>query len=196
MRNISKHALGPLCGLLILFSTISILTPVKRAWLRYTGAVMPNGSRTDSFTDRGVLILSAPGERWVTWDRKEDASAYYALVILPSADVENYGYVSGGDGFTHTDIERWIARNYRAGSYQVEERELKIEYDAMWQNISVDSRTYSLSRGNLFVIRYDADLQPAVTQFGVTINRVASHEDIINAFKSVLPGDRLVQQLP
>ncbi|MDQ3819025.1 MAG: hypothetical protein M3362_15300 [Acidobacteriota bacterium] len=192
MRNIRKHALGPLFGLLILFSTISILTPVKKAWLRYTGAVSPSGSRTHTFTDKPARILSVSGQRWVTWDRQEEATVYYALVLFPSSMVNNNGFVSGGNDFTYTDIERWLVWNDKEGSYQPQ---LEIDYDAMWQTISVDSKSYKLSKGNLFVIRFDDAWKPTVTQLGITINIDASPEDLINTFKSALREDRLVQQL-
>src|SRR5947209_9229725 len=196
MRKVRKHCVGFIFGLLILFSTLSLLTPVKRTWLRSTGAVIPNDSRTDSYTEKGVRILSVTGERWVTWDREEKASAYYALVILPRAAVKNIGFVSGDDGFTHTNIEKWLWYNDRPYEPMTEQKQLQIDYDAMWQTITVDSRAYNLSKGNLFVIRFDEGWKHAVTQLGVTINWDAAHEDIINAFKSVLPEDKLIQGLP
>jgi hypothetical protein len=48
--------------------------------------------------------------------------------------------------------------------------------------------------GNLFVIRYDQNWQPAVTQLDATLNKAGTEEEV-NAFKSVLKDDKIVQQL-
>jgi hypothetical protein len=45
-----------------------------------------------------------------------------------------------------------------------------------------------------FVIRYDQNWQPAVTQLNATLNNAGMEEEV-NAFKSVLKDDKIVQQL-
>jgi hypothetical protein len=75
-----------------------------------------------------------------------------------------------------------------------EERQVALSYDAVWQTITFDSRTYHLSNGNLFVIRYDQKWQPTVTQLNATMNKPGPAEEI-HAFKSALSFDDIVQQL-
>ena len=93
---------------------------------------------------------------------------------------------SGGDDFTHTDIHRWLVpTSQRPGDVSAEEKRMTLVYDAIWQTITFDSRTYHLANGNLFVIRYDQNWHPAGTQLNGTMNKTGSEEDI-NAFKSAL----------
>jgi hypothetical protein len=192
MRNLRKHVLG-LGGLalFVMLSAMALLPPGKNGWLRVSGAVIPNASRTHTYTDKPIRMLSVEGQRWATWDKMENASAYHALVLLSSVPVSNSGYLSENDGYSHRSVERWLMQGD-------EEREIEIAYDAIWQTVTVGARTYSLRDGNLFVIRFDANREPQVTQLSTTINRGATAEGLeklINVFKSALPEDKTVQQL-
>jgi hypothetical protein len=191
LRNIRKHIFGLGLGSLVMLTTIALLPSVKTGWLRVSGAVIPNASRTESYTDKPIRILSVEGQRWVTWDKREDAAAYHALVILPAVPISDSGGLSESDFYSDRLVKRWLVRGN-------EERELDITYDAMWQTITVDSRTYPLRKGNLFVIRFDENWKPQVRQLSTTINRrnnVEELERLKDAFKSALPEDKIVQQL-
>jgi hypothetical protein len=195
MTNIRKYLFGLGFALLIMLAVVVYLPSAKKRWVRYTGAVIPNGSSTHRYSDKPFTILSVTGERWATGGRLENASAYHALVIFPIVMPEAYDGVSGGDGFTHTDIRKWrLPKGERPSADVTEEKALAIVYDAVWQTITVDSRTYQLAKGNLFVIRYDQNWQPAVTQLNATLNNAGMEEEV-NAFKSVLKDDKIVQQL-
>lgn len=157
---------------------------------------MPGGARTHTYFDRPIRILSVEGQRWGTWAALERASAYHALVIFPPGELSNAESVSGGDDFTHTKVERWrLMRGQPPGRFTAEERELEIVYDALWQTVTVGTRTYQLANGNLFVVRYDEQLQPAVTQLNATLNREGSTEEVVAAFKAQLREDAIAQQL-
>ncbi len=191
MRNIRKHILGFDFGLLILLVVTAFLPSVKNTWLRLPGAVIVNGSRTHSYTDKPVRILSAEGQRWVTLSKLEDASAYHALVILPPVAISDNGISSGGGNYNHSLVNQWLVR-------EIEEKELEVIYDAMWQTITVDSQRFYLRNGNLFVIRFDESWKPEVTQFNRTISKtdeVREQEKLIDAFKFAFPEDKMVQQL-
>jgi hypothetical protein len=192
MRNIRKHVLAFALVLLVMLTTMAFLPSVKNSWLRLSGAVIPTGSRTESYTDKPIRILSAEGQRWLMGDRLEDASAYHALVILPSVPIRNSGGSSGNDGYHHRLVEKWLMRGN-------EEKGIEINYDAMRQTITVDSRTYSLRSGNLFVIRFAENWKPEVTQLSRIINersdKVEESKTLIDAFKSALPEDEMIQQL-
>jgi hypothetical protein len=176
-------------------AVVVYLPSAKKRWVHYTGAVIPNGSSTHRYTDQPLTILSVTGERWATGDRLEDASAYHALVIFPIVMPEAYDGASGGDGLTHTDIQKWrIPKGERPGEDGTQEKDLAIVYDAVWQTITVGSRTYHLANGNLFVIRYDQNWQPAVTQLDATLNKTGTEAEV-SAFKSVLKDEKIVQQL-
>jgi hypothetical protein len=69
-----------------------------------------------------------------------------------------------------------------------------VVYDAVWQTITVESKTYRLAKGNLFVIRFDQAGRPTVTQLNATVNQ-RDWDAAVKAFKSLVPDDPLVQQL-
>jgi len=75
-------------------------------------------------------------------------------------------------------------------------KELEIAYDAAWRTVTVASQTYSLPRGNLFVVRYDESWRPKVTQINTVVSDDAETDEVIDAFKFVLPEDETVQRLP
>jgi hypothetical protein len=192
MRNTRKYVLVFALVLLVMLTTMAFLPKVKNRWLRLSGAVIPNGSRTESYTDKPIRILSAEGQRWLTGDRLEDASVYHALVILPSVPVSNSRSSSGNDGYSQRLVEKWLMPGN-------EEKGIEINYDAMRQTITVDARTYSLRNGNLFVIRFDENWKPNVRQLSQIINErsndVEESKILIDAFKSALPEDEMIQQL-
>lgn len=192
MRKTGKYVLGLALVLLVVLTAMASLPNARNRWLRLSGAVIPNGSRTESYTDKPIRILSAEGQRWLAGDRLEDASAYHALVILPSVPISNLGGSSGNDGYHHRLVEKWLMRGN-------EEKTIEINYDAMWQTITVDSRTYSLRNGNLFVIRFDENWKPGVTQLRRIINersiKVEEMKILMDAFKTALPEDEMIQQL-
>jgi hypothetical protein len=187
---------GVAFGLLILFAARIYLPSVKTMWVRHSGAVIPNGSHTEVYTAQPFRILSVKGQRWVD-GRLLEAAAYHALVIFPIVIPKDDYSSSGGDGFTHTDIQEWLVPigEPSANGQTFEKKELAITYDSLWQTITLHSRTYHLTRGNLFVIRFDQNWQPAVNQLNVTVNSDADHDEEVRAFKAALKDDALVQQL-
>jgi hypothetical protein len=136
------------------------------------------------------------GQRWVD-GRMLEASAYHVLVIFPGVILQDRSSSTGGNGFSQTDTQRWLlqtgGRHTNAQSF--EEKELTINYDALWQTVALENRTYHLKQGNLFVIRFDQNWQSAVTQLNVTMNAAADYQQEIDAFKSALKDDPMVRQL-
>lgn len=195
MSNKRKYKLGIAVGLIAMIAAIGLPLKAKTMWLYLSGAVIPSSHRTQRYTDKPFRVMSVTGQRWVTWNKLEDASAYYALVVLPLVMPDDNDFESGGNGFTHTDIERWQQRKGQFNKSLAEERELAVTYDAVWQTITVGSRRYRLANGNLFVIRYDENWRSEVTQLEATINHDAELGEVTNAFKSALSEDKAVKQL-
>ncbi len=195
MRNIKKVALGITIGLSMMIA-VNVLPHLAKKWCVYlSGAVMVNASRTNRYTDKPVRILSVTGEKWATWDKMESGSAYHVLIVLPVVIPDDDGFVSGGDGFTHTNIEMLRPSKGQFYSDPTEVRQLAVTYNAVWKTITVGSQTYRLRSGNLFVVRFDENWQSKVTQLEETIDRVAGADDVINIYKKVLSEDKTVQQL-
>jgi hypothetical protein len=164
-------------------------------WLYASGAVIPHGSTTTSFnTYPNIKLLSVEGERWTSENKTTRASAYYALVILPQVSLRENGSVSGGDGKTQISTLKWLRESNSAGNYQsTKERDLAVTYDAIFQTMRIDTESYSLSKGNLFVIRLDEEWQLQVTQ----LNTIVSGDDEFEArkyFKGAVPDEEAVQK--
>ncbi len=192
MRSIRKNVLGLGFGLLIVIVVTALLPSIKNRWIRLSGAVfLTNASRTHTFMDEPMRILSVGGQRWVTSNKLEAASAYHALVLFPSVSISDNGSTSSGGNYNHSFISKWLVQGNG-------EKELEIIYDAMWQTITVDSQTFHLKNGNLFVIRFGESWKPKVTQFNQTISKtgeIREHDRLRDAFKFLLPEDKMVQQL-
>jgi hypothetical protein len=191
MKSTIKHAFGFTFGLLVTLTLIGFQPLVQRTSVRLTGAVMPNSTHTHTYVDKPVRTLSVGGERWKSWGATESASAYHALIILPPVPFSDGPGMSVADGFTHTKIEKWLARTGPQGIY--EEKKLEATYDAVRRTVTLGSRTYSLADGNLFVIRFDGSWQPGVTQLNVSITEDVAVD--LDLFKSLLRGDEALQKL-
>jgi hypothetical protein len=195
MPSHRRRIFGIISGLLITLAGVAFLLPVKDTWVRLSGAVIAGGSRTQSYTDKPLRILSVEGRRWVAWNKLEGGSAYHALIIFPKVELKDTGYAGGGDGFTDTRTERWQVWNGQPDTSVGEEVELSVTYDALWRTVTVNSQTYHLAGGNMFIIRFDGQHRPAVTQLNMTLDQEAGIDDVIGAFKSKLRGDEMAQQL-
>jgi len=195
MKNV-KQPLVIITILFLMAIALSVLPTLgKRAWVRASGAVMANSSGTLNYTDKPFRILSVKGERWATWDKLENAFAYHALVVLPMVVPEDSGSMSGGDDFTHINTRKWKPLKGQTENALTEERELSVRYDALWQTITVASQKYRLANGNLFVVRFNENWQPEITQLKATIDKDVGFDEVRRAFKSALSEDEAIQQL-
>ena len=194
--RLRRNVFGVAFGLLILFAARIYLPSVKTMWVRHSGAVIPNGSHTEVYTAKPFRILSVKGQRWVD-GRLLEASAYHALVIFPIVIPKDDYSSSGGDGFTHTDIQEWLVPigEPSANGQTFEKRAGQLPMTHCGKRSHSSLSTYHLTRGNLFVIRFDQNWQPAVNQLNVTVNSDADHDEEVRAFKAALKDDALVQQL-
>jgi hypothetical protein len=138
--------------------------------------------------------LSATGDCWISKDESVQARAYHALIILPSDATEN-GYVSSNDGVTNSDTLKWLSEEALVGNNQTQQGyELKVAYDSVFQTVTVDSKSYSLAKGNLFIIRLDKEGQTQVTQ----LNELFTENNDIQAresFKRATRNEEFIQRV-
>lgn len=181
--------------LLAIFLVIALKPLWQKAWIYMSGAVIPYGSATHRYADHHNLLLSVGGERWVSGDRLEKATAYHALVIPPEVELREDGSISGNDGVSHTDTLKWLRLRGQGDDYQAESGSLTIVYHALTQKISVGSDTYRLAKGNVFVVRLDEGWRPTVTQIEATLDKATESDEVVELFKRVLPEDEVVKKL-
>src|SRR5688500_1330932 len=159
-------ALAILLFLLILLVPTVALPAGREAWMRVSRAVVANQTSRSDFVGKPVSFLSVGGPRWVSWSEQENgAAAYHVLLLLPSASATDNGISSGNDGRRHTATRSWLVdATGRAAEVRFEGR-----YDAAWRTVEIGGRRYSLSDGNVFVVRLAEGAQPRVAQIDTTL---------------------------
>ena len=76
----------------------------------------------------------------------------------------------------------------------VASRALASEYDPVRGRARIAGRAFALSRGNLFVARYDPRGRLSIVQLPRT--RISKDPfTLLRTFQALLPGDRIVQEL-
>lgn len=173
--------------LLAIFLAVAMKPLWQKAWIYMSGAVSPYRSSTHGYAEHHNLLLSVGGDRWVSRDEKEEATAYHALVIPPQIELREDGSVSSSDGISDTETLKWLCLREPSDNYQrAESKSLTVVYHALTQKVSIGSDTYRLAKGNLFVVRLDEEWRPHVTQIEVILDKAKSDE-VIEFLKRVLP---------
>jgi hypothetical protein len=192
MKHRRKYFLGLV--LTILLYMLANTSSVLGIRMRLSGALIANSVSQQSFYGTPIRLLTVAGDRWVSWDETKPAAVYYALVLLPTASACNISSGGGSNGFfLHTGTWSWLARKDKGD----QEQELRLEatYHPSRRTLTIDSRSYYLADGNLFVIRFDDGMRPVVRQLDATINENVEPQLIFNLFKSLLHGDGAAQKL-
>lgn len=170
----------------------SVALPFGRdAWMRVSGAVVANHVSTHDFVGKPVSFLSVGGPRWVSWsEQRERAAAYHVLLLFPSASLTDNGGSSGVSDHRHTAVRSW---RVETGGRAVDMR-FEAQYDAVWRTVEIGDRRYSLSNGNVFVVRFGEGPQPSVAQIDTAIAVLGDGDALEGAVKSKLRGDEAVQR--
>ncbi len=68
------------------------------------------------------------------------------------------------------------------------------DYDALWQSVEIDGRRYSVSNGNVFVVRLAEGSRPSVSQIDTTLTDLHDVEALEGAVMAKLPADDPAQR--
>lgn len=182
--------------LLMAFVVLALKSSAERYWLHASGAVIPSGTWTLSFADqKNIKLLSATGKRWIAQDKTVEARAYHALIILPSVPLIENGSISSNDGITETSTLKWlIEESLVSNRRNTEEYALTVTYNAVFQTVAIDSKTYSLANGNLFVIRLNEEGRPQATQLDETFTG-DDEPEVREIFKRAVPNEEAIQKV-
>jgi hypothetical protein len=191
-----KRNVDTILGIVLLAVFIAVvMKPMwQKAWIYMSGAVSPHSSSTHRSTNHHNLLLSVGGDRWVSINTQEKATAYHALVIPPPVELRDDGSTSSSNGIYDTETLKWLCLRDTSDSNQAAEaKSLTIAYHAITQGVTIGSDTYRLAKGNLFVVRLDEEWRPHVTQIKAILDK-AEFDEVIGLFKRVLPDDEVIKK--
>lgn len=175
----------PLFLLTLLVPTVAFPAG-QDAWMRVSRAVDPNASSVADYAGKPVSFFSVGGSRWVSWsEQKEKEAAYHVMVLLPSASATEIGRSTASDGHRHTAARSWRLDD---GSSAAEVR-FEADYDALWQRVEIGGRRYSVSNGNVFVVRLTEGSRPSVSQIDTTLTDLNAVEALEGAVMAKLPAE-------
>jgi hypothetical protein len=185
MRNRTAPALVLAFGLLM--AAAAAWNPAQLQWMRMHDSVVPTGSGTMGFV-KPVTIVSVSGHRAGDPSGVSDVAAYHMIVTFAAADsVSQRWSSSGGSQFEHTASDDWWAWS---GARAVR-RSMVSRYDAVRQRVDILGRRFSLSDGNLFVVRYDEQGRSSIRQLARTL-RTTDPMLVARTYQGLLPSDPVV----
>jgi hypothetical protein len=157
-------------------------------WQFTPGILVASASRQTSLKPQGSLI-SLEGSRRVSLAKLDDGfSIYHALVLAPESTCGGSSQLNDGPRSVQTPTWRCAKSNGKDTQFQP----LKITYDALGRTVTVNSQSFDLSRGNLFVIRLNVDWESSTTRLAVILTRWAEPKNILRAFTIALPKDEFI----
>ena len=159
-------------------------------WQFTPGILVPYGSGGHALKPVGQF-LSLEGSRRISPAKLEDGfSIYHALIFSPEANCGSSVAINQGQ----ISIARpfWKCKDIGRSEDFIP---LTISYDAVHRTLTINSQSFDVSRGNLFVIRLDDNWNATASQLSVIVSRSMEPKSVLHAFKLALPHDRLVQSL-
>lgn len=168
----------------------SQVTPkFKRAQMTVTG------TRADSLKGGPVTLLTVKGSRRLSRTKIEAASVYHALIFHPDSQIISIGGGFLNEGLLSTVTIRWTIQKTPNDYKNTDKKELRISNHAVSKMVTVGDQSFTLSKGNLFIIRLSQDWLPASTQINKQLVETVERETVLDAFKSSSPGDEVIQRL-
>ena len=158
-------------------------------WQFTPGILVPYGSGGHAFKPVGQLLYVEAARRISPAKLEEGFSIYHALIFSPEA---NCGSSSTGQGPISIQRPFWKCKDIGRSEDFIP---LTISYDAVHRTLTINSQSFDVSRGNLFVIRVDDNWNVTANQLPVILSRSMEPKNVLHAFKLALPHDRPVQSL-
>ena len=158
-------------------------------WQFTPGILVPYGSGEHALKPTGSLVYVEAARRISPAKLEQGFSVYHALIFAPEA---NCGSSSDGKGPISIQRPFWKCKDIGRGEDFIP---LTISYDAAHRTLRVNSQSFDVSRGNLFVIRLDDNWNATANQLPVILSRTLEPKDVLHAFKLAVPHDQLIQSL-
>jgi hypothetical protein len=159
-------------------------------WVWMRGGVVPSGTDVTVISGRPARIFTVLGHRLGHDRGSVTPRAIYHVLTLIAADSVSEVSTPGSAGVFHaTATASFLAWTGPCGRETSARRDLVTQYDAVRRRVRIAGERFDLSRGNLFIVRYD----PAGRQFVTQVPRTISDPlDTIDAFRGFLSRGRAV----
>jgi hypothetical protein len=124
-------------------------------------------------------------------------SIYHVLIFYSEASLTGSG--SGGgwsDEPLSTEAVIWsLQKEPEANGPNMREKRLEMKYNAIGKTLSVGTKEFSLTEGNLFIIHMNDSWRPTVMQVDYFMDEQTEGQKVLDYFKSVFPQDGVIQNL-
>ncbi|HEX6750359.1 MAG TPA: hypothetical protein VF092_23905 [Longimicrobium sp.] len=190
MNRSKVPALIVLAVSLLVFGRIAA-PHAQSALMRMNGAVVPDGTSNMEYGGKPARMLSVIGHHADRPSDPPNAAAYHVLVIFPADSVRNVERVSTVGDVAYALTNEW---ELFSGGRKTVQRTFASDYDPLRKRVHIGGRRFALSRGNMFVVRYDEQGRQTVTQLRRTLFN-AHPLDVSRAYQALVPGDPVIQDL-
>ena len=154
-----------------------------------------SGTRADTLKGAPVTLLTVNGSQRLSKTNVKRSSVYHALIFHPDSRVLSLGGGFSNDGQLSTVTISWTIQKTPNDFRNTEEKELKITNHVVNQMITVGPDEFSLTKGNLFIIRLNENWLPASTQIIQQLTESVDRKTVLDTFKTSTPDDEVIQKL-
>ncbi|MCA1579524.1 MAG: hypothetical protein LC794_19430 [Acidobacteria bacterium] len=162
---------------------------LKRAEMTVTG------TRAESLNGAPVTLLTVKGSRRLSRTKIETASVYHALIFHPDSRILSIGGGFLNEGPLATVTITWTIQKTPNDYKNTDKKELRIGNHAINKIVTLAGKSFSLSKGNLFIIKLNQDWVPESLQINEQLVQPVESKTVLDAFKSSSPGDEVIQRL-
>ena len=165
-------------------------------WQFRPGILLTSGDQSHTFKDGSGEILSVNGWRRVSRARLDDISIYHVIILRPSRPLISQGSAFSNKDPTSTDKLSWTIQLNPPNDFKTgEEHSFDTSYDSLNNLVAMAGKTFDLSSGNLFVVRFTENWTATAVQIPARLYKRAKPQAVLNFFKSHLRRDKTIQRL-
>ncbi len=165
-------------------------------WQFRPGILLTSGDQSHSFKDGSGEILSLNGWRRVSRAKLDDISICHVIILRPSRPLISQSNSFSNKDPISTEKLSWTIQLNPPDDFKTgEEHSFQMSYDSPNNLVAMAGKTFDLSNGNLFVVRFGTNWTAAAEQISAHFTKRAKPQAVLNFFKLHLRHDKTVQRL-